>query len=83
MSSMGLQLFSFAGAMLALVAYVGHQMKWMDPARACYNLMNAVGSGILVYVAFHPFTVGFVIMESVWMIVSLWALFRPRTKLSH
>ena len=78
MSSMQLQITSFVGAMLILIAYVGHQMKWMNSEGASYNALNAAGSGILVYIAFHPFSVGFVIMETVWVIVSIWALFRHR-----
>ena len=76
MGNVGLQVVSFVGAMLILIAYVGHQLKWMRSAGAWYNVLNAAGSGILVYVAFHPFSVGFVIMETVWVIVSVWALFR-------
>jgi hypothetical protein len=26
----------------------------------------------------HPFQVGFVVLEGVWTIISLWALARPR-----
>jgi hypothetical protein len=79
MSSLDLQLFSFAGALCILIAYVGHQMKWMDSTGAWYNVLNAVGSGILAYIAFHPFSVGFVVLETVWALVSIWALFRKRT----
>ena len=80
MNSFGLQLFSFVGALCILIAYVGHQTNWMRSTSAWYNILNAVGSGILAYIAFHPFSVGFVILETVWAAVSLWALFRPRTK---
>jgi hypothetical protein len=83
MTPMGLQIFSFIGAMIILIAYVGHQMGWMNSASTWYNLLNAAGSSILVYIAFHPFSIGFVIMETVWVIVSLWALFRPRKQAAH
>lgn len=72
-----LQVASFIGAMLILVAYVGHQMKWMDSGKAEYNILNAIGSAILAYVAFHPFQVGFVVLETTWAAISLWALLRP------
>lgn len=80
MTSLGLQLFSFAGALCILIAYVGHQMSWMRSTSAWYNILNAIGSGILAYIAFHPFSVGFVILETVWAAVSLWALIRSRNK---
>ena len=68
---------SFLGAMLILVAYAGHQMGWMNPRRAAYNILNAIGSAILGYIAFHPFQVGFVVLEVTWTVISLYALFRP------
>ena len=40
--------------------------------------MNAAGSAILVWIALHPFQIGFVVLEAVWTIISLWALFRPK-----
>jgi hypothetical protein len=78
MQSLGLQIVSLAGALLILVAYVGHQLKWMRPEGVTYNLMNAAGSGILAYVAFRPFQVGFVVMETAWVVISLYALLRSR-----
>ena len=79
------QLLSFAGAVLILVAYVGHQMRWMRARGAAYNILNAVGSGILGYVALRPFQAGFVVLEFVWAGVSLYALtkaFRYRDDVS-
>ncbi len=70
------QLLSFAGALLILVAYVGHQLKWMASRSVAYNLLNALGSGLLGYVALSPFQVGFVVLEFVWAGVSLFALTR-------
>lgn len=77
MQSLGTQIASLVGAILILVAYVGHQLKWMRPHSVAYNLMNAAGSGILAYIAFRPFQVGFVIMET-WVIISVYALLRSR-----
>ena len=50
----------------------------MDSRRAGYNLLNAFGSAILAYIAFHPFQVGFVVLEVTWVLISLYALARPR-----
>jgi hypothetical protein len=72
------QIASFVGALLILVAYVGHQMGWMDSRKAGYNILNAVGSAILAYIAFHPFQFGFVLPEVVWVLISVYALARPR-----
>ncbi|MGD0416626.1 MAG: hypothetical protein ABSA80_14800 [Terriglobales bacterium] len=72
------QLISFVGALLILIAYAGHQMGWINARRPTYNILNAVGSAILWWIAIHPFQVGFVVLEGVWTIISLWALARPR-----
>jgi len=71
------QAVSFVGALLILVAYAGHQLRWMDARKPAYNLMNAVGSAILTYIAFHPFQLGFVVLEVTWVLISGWALLRP------
>ena len=71
------QAVSFVGALLILVAYAGHQLRWMDARKPAYNLMNAAGSAILTYIAFHPFQLGFVVLEMTWVLISVWALLRP------
>jgi hypothetical protein len=73
------QLISFVGALLILIAYAGHQMGWMNARRPIYNILNAAGSAILWWIAMHPFQVGFVVLEGVWTIISLWALARLRS----
>jgi hypothetical protein len=70
------QLASFAGALLILIAYAGHQLGWMNARHSAYNILNGVGSAILAYIAFHPFQVGFVILEVAWTAISLFALVR-------
>ena len=72
------QIASFVGALLVLFAYVGHQMTWMDSRKAGYNLLNLAGSAILAYIAFHPFQIGFVVLEVTWALISIYALARPR-----
>jgi hypothetical protein len=72
------QVVSFVGALLILIAYVGHQMGWVNSRGAAYNILNAAGSAILWWIAMRPFQIGFVVLEGVWTIISLWALVRPR-----
>ena len=74
--SLARQVVSFAGALMILIAYAGHQMQWMNPRKMWYNLLNAVGSGILAYIAFQPFQVGFVVLEVAWTLISLYVLLR-------
>ena len=74
------QAVSFVGALLILIAYAGHQLNWVDSRKPAYNLLNAVGSAILAYIAFRPFQLGFVVMEVAWVAISLRALLRTRAQ---
>lgn len=78
MMTMARQLVSFAGALLILAAYIGHQFGHMDSRRPAYNIMNALGSAILAWIALHPFQLGFLVLEGVWAVISVWALVRPQ-----
>lgn len=77
--SLARQAASFAGAMMILFAYVGHQLKRIDSRGALYNVLNAIGSAILAYIALRPFQVGFVVLESVWAVVSVYSFVRVRS----
>ena len=41
--SFEIQVLSSIGAVLILIAYIGHQMKWMDSDKLSYNLLNTLG----------------------------------------
>jgi predicted ABC-type exoprotein transport system permease subunit len=76
------QVLSSVGAVLILLAYIGHQMKWkwMDSGRLTYNLLNTVGAAILAYIALRPLQVGFVVLEGTWTLVSIYALYKTLTR---
>jgi hypothetical protein len=76
--SLAQQVASFVGALMILIAYVGQQLSWMNSRKAPYNILNVIGSSILAYIAFHPFQVGFVLLETSWALISVYALLRPR-----
>jgi len=65
---------------MILIAYAGHQIGWMNPKSAAYNILNAAGSGILGYIAFKPFQLGFVVLECTWVVISIWALWKHRNE---
>jgi hypothetical protein len=46
----------------------------MDPHSRLYLVLNFVGSLILAVLAWHERQWGFLLLESVWAIVSLWGL---------
>ena len=74
--SLETQVLSSIGALLILIAYIGHQMKWMDSGKPYYNLLNTLGGAVLAYVAIRPLQVGFVVLESTWTVISIYALYR-------
>jgi hypothetical protein len=70
--SLAHQLISFLGALLILIAYIGHQLHKMNSRGTMYNWLNAIGSAILGWMALHPFQLGFVVLEFVWVAVSMY-----------
>lgn len=70
------QVLSFAGAVIVLIAYSGHQFHWMDSHRPLYNAMNTAGGLLLAWAALHPFQVGFMVMEGSWTVISLIGLYK-------
>jgi hypothetical protein len=68
------QLVQIVGAMLILVAFAAAQFGAMDPHSRTYLVLNFVGSLILAVLAWHEQQWGFLLLETVWAIVSLWGL---------
>lgn len=63
-----------AGAILILVAFAATQFGAMDPHSRLYLMLNFSGSLILAVLAWHERQWGFLLLESVWAVVSLWGL---------
>jgi hypothetical protein len=68
------QVIQIAGALLLLTAFAGTQFRLFE-SRAYSNLvLNFAGSAILAVLAALDRQWGFLLLEGVWSLVSLWGL---------
>ena len=70
------QVLSGIGAFLILLAFWLLQSKRVGPDDTRYQLMNLVGAGLLATAAFMTEGWAFVVLNTVWALVALWALVR-------
>jgi hypothetical protein len=68
------QVVQLVGAILILVAFAGVQFGRVDPASRVYLWLNLVGSLVLTALAWHDRQYGFLLLESVWALVSAWGI---------
>jgi hypothetical protein len=68
------QLIQIAGALLILTAFAAVQFERMKPDSRVYLALNLIGSAILAVLALVESQWGFVLLETVWAIVSAWGL---------
>ena len=72
------QLIQVVGALLILAGFAAAQFGWLRVDSVAYLTLNLVGSVVLAYLALDQRQWGFLLLESVWAIVSLWSLIRVR-----
>lgn len=68
------QIAQVIGALLILAGYAAAQAGRLSTHSRVYLLLNAVGSGILGVLALGGRQWGFVLLEGVWALLSLWGL---------
>ena len=78
----GLQLLSLLGAIQVLAVYIVDPSGCMSTSSRRYSALNAVG-GCLAYVALREVNYGFILLEGVWVLVSLYRLIRPGWSKGH
>jgi len=71
-----LQVISVFGALAILGAYAANLLGWLGPANLSYSVANLIGSGILTFIAIVDQQLGFILLEGVWVLVSLWGMIR-------
>jgi hypothetical protein len=68
------QLVQVAGSLLILAAFAASQAGRLPITSRRYLVLNFVGSAILAILAAIDVQWGFLLLEGVWAIVSLWGL---------
>jgi hypothetical protein len=70
----GYQLIQIAGSLLILAAFAASQAGRLPIDSQLYLVLNFIGSAILAVLAWIDQQWGFLLLEGVWAIVSLWSL---------
>jgi hypothetical protein len=70
----GYQLVQVAGSLLILAGFAAAQAGRMSIDSPLYLALNFVGSAILAVLAWIDQQWGFLLLEGVWALVSLWSL---------
>ena len=69
-----LQIVSVLGALAILGAYIANQFRLIGPSNMSYSVANFVGSTVLLVIALIEVQWGFILLEGVWALVSLWGI---------
>jgi hypothetical protein len=73
------QLLQILGALLLLAAFASTQFRLLDPRAFANLLLNFAGSAILAVLAAVDRQWGFLLLEGVWALVSLWGVLTKLT----
>jgi hypothetical protein len=72
------QVIQIAGALLILSAYAAAQFGALDQHSRAYLTLNLIGAAVLAVLAWDAAQWGFLLLEGVWALVSLWGLIQAQ-----
>ena len=67
-------LLGFTGVAILLAAYLLHQLNKLSKDGLTYILMNIAGAGLACFASYLISYLPFILLEAVWMLVSVIAL---------
>jgi hypothetical protein len=70
------QLVQILGSLLVLTAFAAAQRGALSTDTRAYLTLNLIGSVVLTILAAHEQQWGFLLLETVWALVSAWGLAR-------
>ena len=66
------------GVVMVLAAYLMLQMETTSPTSALYSVGNALGAILILVSLMFEFNLSAVVMESAWLVISIYGLLRRR-----
>lgn len=69
-----MQTISIVGALAILLAFAADQFGWINPRKISYQALNIAGAGILAVIAVIQVQYGFILLQGVWTLISIWKL---------
>lgn len=68
------------GVLFILVTYLLLQLEKVDVSSLLYSFLNAIGAGLILYSLFFEFNLSAFLIESAWLVISLYGLVRQFLK---
>lgn len=66
------------GVALILGAYLALQLEKVDSQTRLYSAINGLGAGLILVSLYFDFNLSAALIESVWLLISLYGVFKAR-----
>lgn len=68
------------GVLFILVTYLLLQLEKLEASSVLYSALNALGAGLVIYSLLYEFNLSAFIIESAWLVISLFGIGRQLLK---